>query len=78
MDPFVYLILNETVYRSDSQVTSEPVILFQSKQDALDWIQDIAEEYDVEIAPDADSVYLPPPGQHIESDEYYITEMELN
>lgn len=72
----VYLILNETTFKGTEQITTEVTEVYDNLQGAMDYIADLAEDNDVVIEEDADSVYLPPSG-HIESDEYYIVEMEL-
>ncbi len=71
-----YLILNETTFTGTDQVTTEPVELFDNLQGAVDWLADLADENGVQVEEDANSVYIPP-NIGMESDEYYIVEMEL-
>ena len=71
-----FLILNETTFIGTDQVTTEPASLHETLAGAVDWLSELAYENDVQIEEDANSVYLPPqPG--METDEYYIVEMEL-
>ncbi|WAB09300.1 hypothetical protein SEA_STELLA_60 [Streptomyces phage Stella] len=72
----VYLILNETTFIGTDQVTTEPVEVYDDLQAAMDWIHDLAEDNGVQVEDDANSVYVPP-SEGIETDEYYIIEMEL-
>lgn len=72
----VYLILNETTFFGTDQVTTEPIEVYDNLQGAMDWIHDLAKDNDVEIEDDANSVYVPV-RDGIETDEYYIIEMEL-
>lgn len=71
-----YLILNETTFIGTDQITTEPVELYDNLQGAVDWLADLALDNDVQIEEDANSVYLPPQ-TGMETDEYYIVEMEL-
>ena len=71
-----YLILNETTFIGTDQVTTEPVELFDNLQGAVDWIHELALDNDVQVEEEANSVYIPP-AEGIETDEYYIIEMEL-
>jgi hypothetical protein len=70
-----YLILNETTFIGTDQVTTEPVELYGTLQGAMDWIHELALDNDVVVEDDANSVYIPS-GEGIETDEYYIIEME--
>lgn len=73
-----YLVLNETTFVSTDQVTTEPASLHETLSGAVNWLAELAEKHDVEIEDDANSVYIPAPsGSGIETDEYYIIEMEL-
>lgn len=72
----VYLILNETTFIGTDQVTTEPVEVYDDLQAAMDWIHDLAEDNGVQVEDDANSVYVPA-SEGIETDEYYIIEMEL-
>ncbi|AUG87553.1 hypothetical protein SEA_TORITOKI_57 [Streptomyces phage ToriToki] len=73
-----YLVLNETTFVSTDQVTTEASSLHATLGGAVKWLADKAEEYGVDVEEDANSVYIPaPPGSGIETDEYYIVEMEL-
>lgn len=71
-----YLILNETTFIGTDQITTEPVELYDNLQGAVDWLADLALDNGVQIEEDANSVYLPPQ-VGMETDEYYIVEMEL-
>jgi len=71
-----YLILNETTFTGTDQVTTEPVELFDNLQGAMDWLAELALDNGVQVEEDANSVYIPP-NIGMESDEYYIVEMEL-
>lgn len=71
-----YLILNETTFIGTDQITTEPVELYDNLQGAVDWLADLAMDNGVQIEEDANSVYLPPQ-TGMETDEYYIVEMEL-
>lgn len=72
-----YLILNETTFHGTDQVTTEVTSLHASLQGALDAIHDIAKELDVEVEDDADSVVVDGVyGTGIETDEYYMIEIE--
>lgn len=74
----VFLILNETTFHGTDQVTTEVVSAHDSLQGALDEIQDIADELGVEVEDDANSVVVDGVyGTGIETDEYYIIEMEM-
>ena len=74
-----YLILNETTFHGTDQVTTEVTSLHASLQGALDAIHDIAEELEVEVEDDANSVVVDGVyGTGIETDEYYIIEIEEN
>lgn len=70
-----YLILNETTFIGTDQISTEPVSLHATLQGAMDWLHDLAVDNDVFIEEDANSVYIPP-AEGIETDEYYIIEME--
>ena len=72
----MYLILNETTFIGTDQVTTEPVELYDNLQGAMDWIHELALDNDVHVEEDANSVYIPP-SEGIETDEYYIIEMEV-
>lgn len=73
-----YLIINETTYKGTDAMSVEPVVLFGNLQSAMDWLQDLAEDNDLTIEPDADSVSIPGGDRAgVEWDEYYIAEMEL-
>lgn len=72
----VYLILNETTFIGTDQVTTEPVEVYDNLQGAMDEIHELAQDHDVLVEDDANSVYIPP-AEGIETDEYYIIEMEL-
>lgn len=71
-----FLILNETTFIGTNQVTTEPVSLHETLTGAVEWLAELASDNDVLIDEDANSVYLPPQ-IGMESDEYYIVEMEL-
>lgn len=72
-----YLILNETTFHGTDQVTTEVTSLHGTLQGAMDAIHDIAEELDVEVEDDANSVVVDGvSGTGIETDEYYIIEIE--
>lgn len=74
----VYLILNETTFHGTDQVTTEVVEASLDLQVMLDWLQDLAEENDIYVEDDANSVvFAGEYGTGIETDEYYIVEMEL-
>jgi hypothetical protein len=72
----VYLILNETTFIGTDQVTTEPVEVYDNLQGAMDWLAELARDQGVEVEDDANSVYIPPQ-IGMETDEYYIIEMEL-
>lgn len=72
----MYLILNETTFIGTDQVTTEPVELYDNLQGAMDWIHELALDNGVQVEEDANSVYIPP-SEGIETDEYYIIEMEV-
>lgn len=78
MSDMIHLILNETTFRGTDNVSTEVVAAFYTLQSAMDWIQDLAEEHGVYVEDDANSVYLRPEFDHVESDEYYIVEMEVS
>jgi hypothetical protein len=71
-----YLILNETTFTGTDQITTEPVELFDNLQGAIDWLSELALDQGVQVEDDANSVYIPP-NVGMETDEYYIVEMEL-
>lgn len=72
-----YLILNETTFHGTDQVTTEVTSLHASLQGAMDAIHDLAEELEVEVEDDANSVVVDGvSGTGIETDEYYIIEIE--
>ncbi len=71
-----YLVINEATLRGTDTVVTEFVRLHATLQGALDYIHELAAEHDVFVEDDADSVYLPSDYGHIESDEYYIAEIE--
>ena len=74
----VYLILNETTFHGTNQVTTEVVEASLDLQVVMNWIADLAEENGIYVEDDANSVILPGfGGTGIETDEYYIVEMEL-
>ena len=74
-----YLILNETTFHGTDQVTTEVTSLHASLQGALDAIHELAEELEVEVEDDANSVVVDGVyGTGIETDEYYIIEIEEN
>lgn len=72
-----YLILNETTFIGTDQISTEPVSLHATLEGAVKWLADLAADNDVYIEPDANSVYIPP-NTGIDTDEYYIVEMEMN
>lgn len=73
-----YLVLNETTFLGTDQVSTEPVSLHGTLAGAVDWLATKAEDNGVDIEDDANSVYIPaPPGSGIDTDEYYIVEMEM-
>lgn len=78
MSNAIHLILNETTFRGTGNVATEVAAAFHSLQSAMDYISDLAEEHDVFAEDDADSVYLPPEFDYVESDEYYIVEMSID
>lgn len=72
-----YLILNETTFHGVDQVTTEVTSLHATLQGALDEIHEIAEDLEVEVEDDANSVVaLGEYGTGIQTDEYYIVEIE--
>lgn len=72
-----YLILNETTFHGTDQVTTEVTSLHATLQGAMDGIADIAGELEVEVEDDANSVVVDGEyGTGIETDEYYIIEIE--
>lgn len=72
-----YLILNETTFHGVDQVTTEVTSLHATLQGALDAVHDIAEDLGVEVEEDANSVVaLGEYGTGIQTDEYYIVEIE--
>lgn len=72
-----YLVLNETTFHGTDQVTTEVTALHATLQGALDEIHEIAEELEVVVEDDASSVTaVGEYGTGIESDEYYIIEIE--
>ncbi len=75
----IYLILNETTFHGTDQVTSEIVPpAHDSLQGAMDALNDIATDLDVEVEEDANSVTVNGAyGTGIDTDEYYIIEVEL-
>lgn len=73
-----YLVLNETTFYGTNQVSTEASSLHATLAGAVDWLATLAEQHGVDIEDDANSVYIPAPsGSGIETDEYYIIEMEL-
>jgi hypothetical protein len=73
----VYLIMNESFPKGANFPLSEIVSPARwSYQDAVDDLADIAREAGVELD-DESSVYLPPKGDHLETDEYYIIPLEV-
>jgi len=73
----VFIILNEsTPIGVDAPVTEVQPKYYTSLQAAMDALADIAEDYGIYIEDDANSVYVPVEGTHLESDEYYIVELE--
>ncbi len=78
MSGTVYLILNETTFHGTDQVTTEVVEASLDLQVVLDSIQDIANDNEVYVEDDANSVVLKGEyGTGVDTDEYYIVEMEL-
>ncbi len=75
----VFIIVNETTFHGTDQVTSEIVPpVYSALQGALDALHEIAEELDVTVEDDANSVTVSGPyGTGIDTDEYYIIEAEL-
>lgn len=72
-----YLILNETTFHGTEQVTTEVTSLHATLQGAMDEISNIAKDLDVYVEDDANSVVVEGEyGTGIETDEYYIIEME--
>jgi hypothetical protein len=77
----IYLIMNEATVSENYHggIVVEVVSAWGSEQSALEGLHLIALESGIELDPGEDSVYLPvTPTSHLESDEYYIVEMELN
>lgn len=75
----IFLILNETTFHGTDMITTEVVApAHPTLQSALDAIQEIAEELEVAIEDDADSVTVEGVyGTGIATDEYYIVELEM-
>jgi hypothetical protein len=75
----VYAIFNESSpIGSDLVITEVVQPLRFTYEEALADLQQIAEDNDVYVEDDASSVYVPVMGTHLESDEYYIVEMEVS
>ena len=75
----VYAILNESAPVGVDLVITEIVQpLRWTYEEALADLQQIAEENGVYLEDDASSVYVPVGGTHLESDEYYIVELEVS
>lgn len=72
----VYVIINESLPVGGNFVLTEIVTPARwTYQEALDDLYDIAEDAGVKLDDDSSSVYVPVAGSHLESDEYYITEL---
>lgn len=71
----VYIIMNETLLRDVPYPATEAVAGYSTLQGAIDFLNDLATEYEVSVRPDPTSVYLPETGHQI--DEYYIQEIEV-
>lgn len=75
----IFLILNEAYPKGVSMPVTEVVNPARwTYQDALDDLSDIASDAGVVIDGDESSVFLPTKGTHLESDEYYIIELEVS
>ncbi len=75
-----FVILNESFPINVDIPTTEIVEnkCYPTLQAAMSALADIAEEFDVYVEDDANSVYVPTEGTHLESDEYYIVELEMH
>ena len=74
----VFVVINESQPKGAPMVLTEIVHPARwSYQEALDDLRDIAEEAGVYLDEDASTVYVPIQNTHLESDEYYIIELEV-
>lgn len=74
----IYLIINESFPVGMTTPMTEVVQpAWRTLQDALQGLNDIASEYGLTLEDEETSVFLPVEGTHLESDEYYIIEMEV-
>lgn len=76
--PSVFVIINESKPVGSDIVLTEVVPPARSSaSDIMDDLRDIAHDSGVDIGPDDTSVYVPVKGTHLETDEYYIIELEV-
>ena len=76
---YVYVILNESTPLGVDLVVTEIVPpAYWTYEKALDALATIAEDNGVFLEDDATSVYVPVGGTHLESDEYYVVELEMD
>lgn len=73
----VYVIMNESFPKgADFPLTEVVSPARWTYDDAVDDLADIARDAGVELD-DESSVYVPPKGSHLETDEYYIIPLEV-
>lgn len=75
----IFVILNESIskYAPGMPVTEIVQPARWQYQDAMDDLTDLAKDNGVEIDHESTSVFLPVENSHLESDEYYIIELEV-
>ena len=74
----IYVIINESLPKGSNLVLTEIVPPARwTYQEALDDLADIAYDNGVEVDAEDSSVYVPVKGTHLETDEYYIIELEV-
>lgn len=75
----VFLIMNESFPTSgDIPITEIVPPAWLDYQSALGALSDIAADSGLSLQDGESSVYLPVKGTHLDSDEYYIIELEVS
>ncbi len=73
----IYVIMNESFPKGADFPLTEVISPGRwTYNDAVDDLADIARDAGVELD-DESSVYVPPKGEHLETDEYYIIPLEV-
>lgn len=75
----VYIIMNESLPIGSAFPITDVVHPGRwTRQAALDDLSSIADQFGMEFDASASNIFVPTEGTHLESDEYYILELEVS